>query len=260
MIGSFNTNVEIAKNWRELNQDELIRLATLSAEKALEPVVVFFALLQFKWWRWRDWVMLHRLRNIPAKVFEKYVKWALKEPSFCLWKIKSYGFCYGPDENLNKMSWQEFTVVDGIYLRYQKTGNWDLAIHLAATLMRGKGIGPVYDPNKDDFRGDVRKPFNTWISPSHYIYISTWPKAVINAIVFNYEAVRRAIEQDYPRVFSNDNENQSIVGPAGWKPITISIAGRQFGTVKETNLAPFKEVLTSLELNAMELEKLKDNG
>ena len=113
----------------------------------------------------------------------------------------------------------------------------------------------MHDPKHADFAGDERRPFNTHITAKLEKQIYNWPDAFHYAVVLNYAGMRRKIEFEFGRVFNQDSEASVIDAPKGWKPVT----GEKFGNLKETERSPFREVLRHLEMNAYEIERLKEN-
>ncbi len=250
-------NVTVPTSWNEINQNQLIRIASALLQDRVDIPFLFYALLDLKWYKPGDWLKMYRLARVPSTEFHPFVTWLLGNTYLTKWKIACYCGLYGPDKNWNAMSWYEFTLVDSLYCRYSESKDRSVLHSLSAALFRKPGNGSKFDPLSDDFSGDRRKPFNAHITDKHFKRVATWPATVHDAIFINYSGMRRALEKEFPRVFSTDEADQSIKGLKGWKPVTISVSGDKFGSIKETEQSPFKEVLRSLEMNAIEIEKLK---
>jgi hypothetical protein len=252
-------NVSIPQNWGEIKPKQLINIAPLLHEENINLVKIFFALILLKWYKPKDWLILYRLTNVPASELSFHVRWLLEDKPPKRWMIHQFKGLVGPDLFWHNITWLEFTVADSLFCRYHETKDLSYARSLSATLFRKKGVGSIYDPKHADFTGDERRPFNTHITTKLEKRINAWSDAFHYAVVLNYAGVRRKLEFEFERVFDQDNEGAVIDAPKGWKPVTLSVSGEKFGNLKETERSPFREVLRHLEMNAYEIERLKEN-
>lgn len=251
-------NVIVPQKWSDLSGAQLIRVASAILKDRVDLTFLFFALLDFKWYRLKDWIAIFRLRQVPATEFHPHVTWLLGDDYLREWVISQFKGYRGPDSHWVCLSWYEFTMVDTLFCRYADTKDRRYLHHLSAALFRTPGQGPEFNPLSEDFSGDVRRPFNSNIPDAHVDRVSRWPETFHDAVFLNYSGMRREIEREFPRVFSSDEPDQSPTSMKGWKPVTITVSGTKFGNIKETEKTPFREVLRSLEMNAVELEKMQE--
>lgn len=252
-------NVTVPTSWSQINRDQLLRISSALLQDRVDLAFLFYALLELKWYKPRDWVKMYRLARIPSTEFHPYVTWLLGDGYLKKWRLSHFKSLVGPDENWNSVTWLEFTVVDSLYCKYCDTREPFVLHSLSAALFRKKGDESKHNSFRPDYCGDSRRDFNIHITDKHFKKVSKFPTAFHDAIFINYSGMRRAIEKEFPRVFSSEDVNQSISSLKGWKPVTVSVSGTKFGNIKETEQSPFKEVLRSLEMNAIELEQLKED-
>ena len=224
---------------------------------------LFWNLVGFRWWAIRDWVAYRRLLQVPDYELTRHVNFLFdQQPDLNTWRVDKYRRWIGPDQSMSAVTWHEFTLADSFFLRYKETGEEIFLKMLCATLFRRKGRGRKHNPNSGQFTGDQRKPFNPNIPDKELKSIERWPEWIRGGVLLNYEGIRRHLEEQFPHVFSQENKNNIINGPKGWEPVTLSLSGEKFGTYDQTLRTPFKTVLRHMEMNAIEIERIKskDHG
>lgn len=250
-------NVTIPTSWSEVKGEHLPKLAPLFLADRFSLVDIFFALLSLKWYNPKDWIKLYRLSHVPASVLVKHTGWILDEEIRLKgWKLPKLKGLFGPDEDFRSVTWKEFIVADSIFCAYWQNKDPELLKNLSLTLFRKKGAAERFDPASDQFCGDVRIPFKGHVTEQNRRKVDRWPSRLHLAVLLNYIAIRRTIEEQYPRVFSSSSPGDDG-GLKGWEPVTISVSGEKFGDLEKTERTPFRKVLKLLEMNAIELEKIK---
>lgn len=252
-------NVSIPTSWNQLTGRQLVNVVRtfLSSDKDHLRIRLFWDLVTFRWWKLRDWLMIYRLMQVPDYELAPHADFLLgKDPKLSAWVLTRYRSLFGPNTSMSCVSWQEFTIADTFYLRYRQTREQKYLHLLCATLYRPAGKKAHHKPGHPDYAGDRRREFNSNIPDRHIEKISQWPQHWHEAVLINYEGIRRQIEQEFPYVFSEDNDQQVIQGPKGWDPVTIKLSGDKFGSYRDTQRTPFRTVLKHMEMNAIEIERL----
>lgn len=258
-------NVTIPTTWNDLTARQLSRVArTLfyPPEQDLAPAL-FFDLIEFRWYRPADWLRMWRLHFVPDYELIPHITYLLQEkPALTKWIVDCIPLrsrrLYGPDRDMRTVTWQEFTIADSLYLRYRQHQSPYYLKMLCAVLFRPHGQKSYNQPHDPDFCGDLRREFNPNISDEHLRKLSEMDSAWQLAVLLNYEGIRRHIEEDHPHVFNSDHQEEVIQGPKGWEAVTISLSGEKFGDYHSTKAMPFKLVLKHMEMNAVQIERLKD--
>lgn len=108
-----------------------------------------------------------------------------------------------PTDFLANITFLEFVFADTYFLQHT-TDQADAKYKLAATLYRKH----VINLDDENFEGDTREPFSEHRLNQRADLFKTLYPAIINGILFNYHCIRKVIEQKYPFIFPQKEDEE----------------------------------------------------
>jgi hypothetical protein len=246
------TRINVPENWNQLTRKQLVRLTAL-LHKGLHEDVVALEALRILWsktklrfygimrlWKPKVWddLKVRALEHITW-IFEKEI--VLTEQL-----LAKYKGLYGPAAEFNNLKMIEFHACEVYYHRYISDKDIVWLNRLVAVLYRPAkegsfktflGIKTGQDHRKT--AGDIRQPFDEYISGYYSDKISKWNMAVRQSILTWYDGNRQMLIKFNQDVFSGKSDSKSNIAD-GMYGVIRAIAQSQihgdFDKVSEMNV------------------------
>lgn len=212
----FNNRLRaIPENWNELTRRQLLQVMKVlygHYEMDAGRLMLLKIILGVGWYRWCRTPILYKHENLDR------VEFLLAENTLSRQLIREFKGYYGPDDDFNNITGEEFVFSEDAYFSSFTRANKsaDREIHeeglnkLVAVLFRQKKPGYNTKLNVD---GDPRMPFNQNISNYNADrVISKWPMHVKLAVFTWYECCRQEMIEQNPDVFGGGNSEPAKYG------------------------------------------------
>lgn len=168
------------------------------------------------------------------------------------WTIGHY---HGPAANLRNVRFLEFVFADSYFVAYARTQQAEYRHFLLAVLYRPQRRH--YRPTAASYEGDRREDFNENLLGPRAQVLARLPEAEQLAIVTWYRGCRRALEQRYPLVFTQNPETVTDAHADGWGHVLREMSGAAFGSFEETGRQHLHTVLAKLQDDIARAEQLR---
>lgn len=239
-------------SWGEINGEQLLFIAaTFGSSLPVEKAMQILAVMLYQ-------IDIELVKHIPERHLERLaqsIKYVLARNELSQWlipvlklRLRKY---YGPKDELENITVEEFTFTELCYERYQQTGKVEYLETLAAILYRPcrwRGI-----------ESDIRIKFTEYGYIKRARKFMRLTKAMKVAIYLNYEGCRNLLHVRYPVIFEKEKKVKAgnTTSLTGWDNIVHSAAGDIFGPLLDTrqaNLHDFLKRLSTRMKDAKEFE------
>jgi hypothetical protein len=244
---------EVPENWDELSGSTFVQIVTILLGKYSDKqaeIMLLAALLG---------VPVKMLLRLPAEQLAGIVhltRWIDSEMNITgqLFRyIKAPGKLYGPAGGFDNMTAVEFHFVEHYYHAWKRTGD-DTDLYSFISVMY-RPAKKKYDIVKNP-DGDVREPFNQNLTGHYASKIKKLSRELLLCIVFQYEAWRRTMENDYKEVFGKKGGDITI--DAGWFGVFRGVASEgKFGPLDKVELLNIHTLMLELKFLDAEDKALK---
>lgn len=235
--------------WEQLHGTPYVRvqLARLVPHPERRRLAITMALLKVHplhdwrmWWTWKTKLTAHEMGSLlqladPFVDLQPVDRWLL--PTLRI-KRRWLKLVCGTRllDHLGAEHWGE---VDGHFMRWQQTRDFDCLRHMAALL---------YAPEKatlEQLREGLSIP-----------YANAMPERYLLAIGANWGQTRAALEKVAPNVFSGKRVAKARSG--GWGQVLMAYSGGRLGTWSETRNTPIRAFMANMDLVIAEYHRLKN--
>jgi hypothetical protein len=234
----------VPENWDEVSSSQflaIVKVLQSGMELLKGKMCVLQALLgmpYFRFFKIKDELLMHLLP------LTDWVESNGKLNIQLVPAVKLKETLYGPKGNLHNIRAGEFHFADMHYTQWKEGEKLEALYMFVAVLYRPakKQYDLAMDPD-----GDIRIPFNPNTTQYYADHVKVLSPVLIHAITLCYEAWRRNMEEDHPRIFSPTNKKTAA--NYGWFPVFRGIAGgSQYGTLEEVEQMYIQTLLLELEL------------
>jgi hypothetical protein len=248
--GSKKIKINLPENWNELSRKQLLRgMAILFT--ATDPARLHLQLLRIlglpkSWLLALDAWQVVELKTLTSFFLENNTLTSQLLPAIRLPFLKGFRRFVGPKERFRNLLFLEFIFADTYYLHWLQTQNDELLLKLVATLYRPQTWFHFFKKRQPTYSGDARQEFNEHLVADRAAKMKHLPLPVKMAIATWYRGCRNQMEQDYPNVFSSENQEEAK-GKGGWEPVFRNMAGGKFGDINQTRNANLHTVLAEMD-------------
>ncbi|UZR93131.1 hypothetical protein [Chondrinema litorale] len=188
---------------------------------------------------------LNRLRELSLWVFEECSFTEKKLDSFSL-NSKTF---YAPDTCLFNCSFIEFIHADEMAQQYALSGEEKYLDALVATLFRPAKSKKQL--NADDYNGDIRRPYNYYLSQIYAKEITGLDQALKKVVFLFFAGCKKYISEQFPEVFGAGGESDSAELSNSDSPYAVA----QKLLAKEGTLGDLEKVQDENLYNALSMLK-----
>lgn len=245
-------------SWNELTRHQLLAFTkyALKAEDALLGKMWFVvALLQVRWWQVKKQIALYladhsQVNDILAHANFLYEDNALTKQLIPSVRVGMLWF-YGPADRLKNITIAEFIFAHAYWVKHKKDQTDEEALNMMiATLYRPakpkkQRKGPHYD-------GDIRQQFNQYLVEERAAKVAKLPRHVKDAILIFFDGCIQYMEQQYPKIFSN---NEGNAGSYGMVEVLHTMAGDKFGDFDKVQQSRMMDILRDLTISIRQKEE-----
>ena len=159
-------------------------------------------------------------------------------------------------DELSNVTAEEWMFVDRFYMEFREYGDLDDLRRMVACLYRPERKN--HNPKAVDYNGDIRQLFNINLIDDRVILLQLTSVYKLLAIMHWYEGCRHAFVNQFPRVFTEGNQEQAEFH--GWPEVFMNIATTGvFGTLEEVNNTEISTVLLQMQVALKDQEKAQNN-
>jgi hypothetical protein len=260
---TLNTStVSIAEEWNELTKNQLLKIINLLFDKDLVMSMsnwrygVLFQLLKIKFYNLRFlWLFMNLPKSDIVIALFPLMAWVEKKNTLTDFKIKSFTIkgvkYYPPEDGLINLTLDEFSSLEPLYTKYQKTKDVDYLDGLVGILYRKKR--KKYNPHSLAYKGDIREDFNEHLIPYLSEAAEELPLREKQLIYLTYEGGRNKIIANCPHLFTS-SEDKKQAKDFGFGGLILELSGNKFGDFEKTKQT---NIITSFNFLEMEAIKLK---
>ena len=221
-------NLTIPTTWNDLSDNQLKRLAGVfhSKKNKIQDVLVFFTLLNIKWWQFRKaYKASIVLKNVGISELKKHYNFIYKKQErtkfISCFKIKNKQL-FAPNERITNLTVDEFAHAEDLYLGWHKTKDIEYLQYLTAVLYREKdtkGKRLVFDKTELEERAKALRKTD---------------KNIFLATALTYQGCREYLYTQFPKVFPVNNKKQQAPNSSGFGKLILHLSGAKFGAHNET--------------------------
>ena len=172
-------------------------------------------------------------------------------------RLPVYATFHGPAARLTNLSFGEFIFADTYFVLYALGQDAGALDKLVATLYRPRRTGAGSNPDRADWCGDYREAFNEHLVERRAQQLCHLPDVEKLAIYTWYRGCRAQLEQDYPDVFGEAQDDTPAGGPPDWGRTLRKLSGEAFGTLQETAAEHARTVLAEMNDQVAEYQRQK---
>jgi hypothetical protein len=232
-------SISLPKKWDDLTSSQLISLCALFAKEIGQKkfdIGVFKILMGIRPWRFaKRAVCFEILRNVPISELKQHFSFIYGKNTRTVFpEITIPGTkVFPPLDRLSNLSANEFSVADDFHIKYRETKNIEYLYYLAATLyVREKQPRPEFD--KNNLEESVLKFRTLGISE-------------LMAIELAFAGCKEHIAGRYKKAFPTGGKKSAK--KFGFGKVILEMAGKKFGTHRETGQTNIYTFLTEFEEN-----------
>jgi hypothetical protein len=232
-------SILLPKKWDDLTSSQLVNLCGLISKEIGQKkfdIGVFKILMDFKWWHFsKRSAYFEVLRNVPVSELKRHFNFIYGNNTRTIFpEITIPGMkVFPPLDRISNLSANEFSVADDFHIKYRETKNVEYLYYLAATLyVNVKQPRPEFD--KNNLEESVSK-------------FRTLEIAELLAIELAFAGCKENIAARYKKAFPTGGKKSAK--KFGFGKVILEMAGKKFGTHKETGQTNIYTFLTEFEEN-----------
>jgi hypothetical protein len=154
---------------------------------------------------------------------------------------------HGPRESFSNLLLGEFIFADTFFVLYSLHGQAQLLDQFLTVLYRPARRDA--SPERDDWTGDVRLPFNEHQLETRIPRVAKVPAAEKLAVLAWYRGCRAQLAQEFPDVFvaADQDAGASARQAPDWGRVLRKLSGGAFGAVQQTAGQPLRLILAEMQ-------------
>lgn len=235
--------IDIPKNWNELNDWQLLKISGMLHKKgAAFDFMTWMYLNQVKWWQFKRAYQLRLVLNeVPLSTLKEHFVWIYKQVDRTI--FPKHKRLTAPMDRLVNLTIEEFALADDMNNLYLQTKKVMYLQLLCAILYR----------EKDESYNHLHL---------EQVYLKRFKYAPVDflfAVHLAFNGCKSNIVGKYKNIYPTAKKVQKSNKKSGFLDVVLKMSGQKFGTYNETKSTLVYTFLNELEESIIQQKELKEH-